>query len=43
MTPTDSLTRGAGRTAVRPPLPVKMVIAGGFGVGKTTAVGSISE
>ncbi len=27
----------------RPPLPVKIVIAGGFGVGKTTAVGSISE
>jgi signal recognition particle receptor subunit beta len=29
--------------ATRPPLPVKLVIAGGFGVGKTTAVGSISE
>jgi uncharacterized protein len=27
----------------RPPLPVKLVIAGGFGVGKTTTVGSISE
>jgi signal recognition particle receptor subunit beta len=27
----------------RPPTPVKIVIAGGFGVGKTTAVGSISE
>ena len=27
----------------RPPLPVKIVIAGGFGVGKTTTVGSISE
>ena len=27
----------------RPPLPVKLVIAGGFGVGKTTAVGAISE
>lgn len=27
----------------RPPLPVKMVIAGGFGVGKTTTVASISE
>ncbi|MBW8700193.1 hypothetical protein MBT84_11345 [Streptomyces sp. MBT84] len=36
-------TPGAAQTAVRPPLPVKMVIAGGFGVGKTTAVGSISE
>lgn len=29
--------------AVQPPLPVKMVIAGGFGVGKTTSVASISE
>jgi signal recognition particle receptor subunit beta len=27
----------------RPPIPVKIVIAGGFGVGKTTAVGAISE
>jgi len=37
---------GAGRHAapqLRPPLPVKMVIAGGFGVGKTTTVASISE
>ncbi|MCL7495121.1 MULTISPECIES: GTP-binding protein [Streptomyces] len=31
-------------TAVeQPPVPVKLVIAGGFGVGKTTAVGAISE
>lgn len=29
--------------APRPPAPVKIVIAGGFGVGKTTAVGAISE
>jgi signal recognition particle receptor subunit beta len=29
--------------AVRPPLPVKIVIAGGFGVGKTTAVSQVSE
>jgi signal recognition particle receptor subunit beta len=29
--------------AEQPPLPVKLVIAGGFGVGKTTAVGSISD
>ncbi|KAB2975405.1 ATP-binding protein [Streptomyces sp. SS1-1] len=35
-------TAGTSATA-RPPLPVKMVIAGGFGVGKTTAVGAISE
>ena len=27
----------------RPPTPVKIVIGGGFGVGKTTAVGAISE
>jgi uncharacterized protein len=27
----------------QPPTPVKIVIAGGFGVGKTTAVGAISE
>ncbi|MPY57943.1 GTP-binding protein [Streptomyces spongiae] len=45
MTPTDPAARGtAVRTAVvRPPLPVKLVVAGGFGVGKTTTVGSISE
>ena len=36
----------AGRGAAvrpRPPVPVKIVIAGAFGVGKTTAVASISE
>ncbi len=27
----------------RPPTPVKVVVGGGFGVGKTTAVGAISE
>ena len=31
------------RARRRPPLPVKIVIAGGFGVGKTTTVGSISD
>lgn len=49
MTPNEQ--RAAARRAARaqaggfgpPPLPVKMVIAGGFGVGKTTTVGSISE
>ncbi|MET9443014.1 ATP/GTP-binding protein [Streptomyces sp. NPDC006610] len=44
MTSTEPLAAGtAAEPAVRPPLPVKMVIAGGFGVGKTTAVGAISE
>src|SRR4051795_3267649 len=27
----------------QPPLPVKVIVAGGFGVGKTTTVASISE
>src|SRR4051794_21137197 len=27
----------------RPPVPVKIIVAGGFGVGKTTTVRSISE
>lgn len=31
------------RAAVPAPLPIKIVIAGGFGVGKTTTVASISE
>jgi signal recognition particle receptor subunit beta len=34
---------GAPSAGRRPPLPVKIVIAGGFGVGKTTAVAAISE
>ena len=29
--------------AAGPPIPVKIIVAGGFGVGKTTTVGSISE
>lgn len=32
-----------GASGRRSPTPVKIVIAGGFGVGKTTAVGAISE
>lgn len=35
--------RSAEPARRRSPTPVKIVIAGGFGVGKTTAVGSISE
>ncbi|MFE1247301.1 ATP/GTP-binding protein [Streptomyces sp. NPDC058735] len=40
-----SPTQGAHSATVaeQPPLPVKLVVAGGFGVGKTTAVGAISE
>jgi uncharacterized protein len=29
--------------ATRPPQPVKMVVSGGFGAGKTTAIASVSE
>jgi len=34
---------GTGQARRQPPLPVKIIIAGGFGVGKTTTVGSVSE
>jgi hypothetical protein len=32
-----------GAPARRPPIPVKIIVAGGFGVGKTTTVRAISE
>jgi signal recognition particle receptor subunit beta len=33
----------AGRRTGKPPIPVKIIIAGGFGVGKTTTVQAISD
>ncbi|GAB2996392.1 ATP/GTP-binding protein [Streptomyces pseudoechinosporeus] len=41
--PSPSHGAHSATPAEQPPLPVKLVIAGGFGVGKTTAVGSISD
>lgn len=41
--PTHGAHSATAAEAEQPPLPVKLVIAGGFGVGKTTAVGAISE
>jgi hypothetical protein len=39
----QSLEPGTDSIRSAPPVPVKIVIAGGFGVGKTTTVGAISE
>jgi signal recognition particle receptor subunit beta len=43
----DSVCEAAGakpaESRPRPPVPVKILVAGGFGVGKTTAVTTISE
>jgi signal recognition particle receptor subunit beta len=39
----DAGFESAPRHSVAPPVPVKIIIAGGFGVGKTTTVGAISE
>jgi signal recognition particle receptor subunit beta len=40
--PSETMTP-AGTATKRPPIPVKILISGGFGVGKTTTVGAISE
>jgi uncharacterized protein len=40
--PSETVVPGRSGTR-RPPIPVKILISGGFGVGKTTTVGALSE